>query len=250
MRRVSKLRVDNLQNGRRQSRHGRELHLDRILLGPLDERRDVGRRLAGSDGLLLLLVLRFALTPTILHELLGLLLRVAALALQGLELLLLLLPGLLLLVPLLPFEGLKRVVVAPVVVERPLLRDVQRLVTHRIQEVLVVRHDQYGMLVFLQVIIQPNDGVQVQVIRRLVEHQQNRLHEERPRQGDAHAPAAGKQLRGPHLHLRREAQPEQDPPRLRVGRGRADGLEFLADDPQSVRRLGLGGARERLELFR
>ena len=29
-----------------------------------------------------------------------------------------------------------------------------------------------------------------------------------------------------------------------------DGLEFLADDPQSVRRLGLGGARERLELFR
>ena len=78
-----------------------------------------------------------------------------------------------------------------------MLRDVWRLVTHRIQEVLVVRHDQYGMLVFLQVIIQPNDGVQVQVIRRLVEHQQNRLHEERPRQGDAHAPAAGKQLRGP-----------------------------------------------------
>ena len=38
--------------------------------------------------------------------------------------------------------------------------------------------------------------------------------------------------------------------RERVGRGRADGLELLADYSQAVRRLGLGISRKRLKLLR
>ena len=43
-----------------------------------------------------------------------------------------------------------------------------------------------------------------------VEHEQGRFDEEGTREGDAHAPPAGKVLGGAHLHLGVEAEAEED----------------------------------------
>mmetsp|Transcript_4203 Transcript_4203/g.12015 ORF Transcript_4203/g.12015 Transcript_4203/m.12015 type:complete len:623 (-) Transcript_4203:26-1894(-) len=80
-----------------------------------------------------------------------------------------------------------RVVVASVVVEL-LLMDVDDVRAHPVQKVLAVTHQQQNPLPLLQRILQPYARLQIQMIRRLVQHQKRRLHEQRPRQRDPHAP--------------------------------------------------------------
>mmetsp|Transcript_2599 Transcript_2599/g.10026 ORF Transcript_2599/g.10026 Transcript_2599/m.10026 type:complete len:344 (+) Transcript_2599:244-1275(+) len=60
-----------------------------------------------------------------------------------------------------------------------------------VQEVPVVGHDEERLLeLFLEVVFEPDDGLQVQVIRGLVEQQHAGRHEERARKRDAHSPSA------------------------------------------------------------
>ncbi len=78
-----------------------------------------------------------------------------------------------------------------------------------VQERLVVRDDEEGLLPVLEVVVQPDDGVQVEVVRRFVEHEERGLDEERSSQRDTHPPAAGKLVGRPVLHLAAEAETGQ-----------------------------------------
>jgi hypothetical protein len=101
---------------------------------------------------------------------------------------------------------LLEVVVVALVVVQLLVLEVDDVGDDGGQEILVVGHHQQRALPLGQVVLQPNHGVQVQVIRRLVQQQQVGLHEERAGQRDAHAPAAREVLRRPLLHLLGEAE--------------------------------------------
>mmetsp|Transcript_2052 Transcript_2052/g.4810 ORF Transcript_2052/g.4810 Transcript_2052/m.4810 type:complete len:220 (-) Transcript_2052:1080-1739(-) len=154
-----------------------------------------------------------------------------ALGLEVSQLLLLLLPGLLqLLAPhcLLLLE----VVVVALVGDEQLVLQVDHLLTHAVEELLVVAHYQQGLLPPLQVVVQPDDRVEVQVVGGLVQHEQGGLDEQRPGQTDAHAPAPREELRGPHLHLRIEPQSEQNAASSGLRRGCPYGGQLLVQFAQ------------------
>ena len=46
-----------------------------------------------------------------------------------------------------------------------------------VKEALVVGHNEQSLLVPLQVVVQPDDGVKVKVVGRFVKHQQSRFNE-------------------------------------------------------------------------
>ena len=46
-----------------------------------------------------------------------------------------------------------------------------------VKEALVVGYDEQSLLILLQVIVQPDDGVKVKVVGRFVKHQQSRFNE-------------------------------------------------------------------------
>ena len=79
-----------------------------------------------------------------------------------------------------------------------------------IQERLVVRHNQEGLLPVLEVVVQPDDCIQVQMVCWFVEHEQCGFDEQGPRQRDSHSPAAGKLVCGTILHLLAEAKTGQE----------------------------------------
>ena len=82
-------------------------------------------------------------------------------------------------------------------------------VHHAVEEVAVVRDDEQRAGVALEPVLQPDDGVEVEVVGRLVEQQQVGRAHQRLREVQAHAPAAG-EARHRLLHLLvREAQAEQ-----------------------------------------
>ena len=76
-----------------------------------------------------------------------------------------------------------------------------------LQKRAIVRHEHHRARVVGQKPFQPRDGVEVQVVGRLVEQQQIRLRDERPREQHAAAPAA---RQGVDTRLRRQVQPRQD----------------------------------------
>mmetsp|Transcript_52694 Transcript_52694/g.136013 ORF Transcript_52694/g.136013 Transcript_52694/m.136013 type:complete len:455 (-) Transcript_52694:596-1960(-) len=105
--------------------------------------------------------------------------------------------------------------------------------TDVVEEVGVVGDHHHRVRVYGgEVVVQPQHCVQVQVVRRLVEHQQLGLQEQGLRQTDAHAPASGELDHGP-VHgeavlvrrVRIEAQAAEDLPDAALGRLRAGGLE-------------------------
>ena len=61
-------------------------------------------------------------------------------------------------------------------------------VAHVVQEVLAVADDDENALEALEVLFQPHARLEVQVIGGFVEKQQRWRHEQRTREGDAHAP--------------------------------------------------------------
>jgi hypothetical protein len=63
------------------------------------------------------------------------------------------------------------------------------LLAHCIEEVLVVRHYEECFLPLLQVVVQPDDSIQVKMVRWLVQHEEIRLDKQSSSQGDTHAPS-------------------------------------------------------------
>lgn len=62
----------------------------------------------------------------------------------------------------------------------------------------------------LQVVVKPDDGIEVKVVGRFVQHEQSGLHEEGTGQGHTHTPTTREVLGGPALHLQSEAKTSQD----------------------------------------
>jgi hypothetical protein len=64
------------------------------------------------------------------------------------------------------------------------------LAGHVVEEPTVVRDDHDGTLVGAEILLEPLQRVQVQMIRRFVEKEKRRLHEQKFRQGDPHLPSS------------------------------------------------------------
>ena len=124
---------------------------------------------------------------------------------------------------------------------------------HAVEKVAVVRDEDDGAGVRREVLLEPVDGLDVEVVRRLVEQQDVGLPEEQARERDAHAPAAREgRERAPHLVLG-EAQPGEDGGRARLDRVRVARREQLlrareaVDEAVVVVRVVVGRRLHRLE---
>ena len=82
-----------------------------------------------------------------------------------------------------------------------LLVDVHDHADHPVEEIAIVRNDDQRAGVALEPVFQPQDGVEVQMVGRLVEQQQVGRAHQRLGQVQAHPPAAGKMRHGV-VHLR------------------------------------------------
>merc|ERR1712008_224306 len=68
----------------------------------------------------------------------------------------------------------------------------------------------------LKVIIEPNDSIKIQMVSRFIKHEQCRLDEQRPSQGDTHTPTSREVLCGSTLHLFGEPKTSQNPSCFRL----------------------------------
>mmetsp|Transcript_25316 Transcript_25316/g.59051 ORF Transcript_25316/g.59051 Transcript_25316/m.59051 type:complete len:382 (+) Transcript_25316:1690-2835(+) len=108
---------------------------------------------------------------------------------------------------------------------------------HAVEEVRRVRGEQQDGLPLGEVILQPHARAKVEVVGRLVEHEQHRLHKERLREGDAHAPAARHVLGRLVHHLLAEAEAEEQLARALLEGARVHLVELLVDrlEPRVLR---------------
>ena len=113
---------------------------------------------------------------------------------------LLLLVGLLLLGQALGTGALEGAVATAIEGQLALL-DMHHMVDHGIEKVTVVGDQQQGAGIALQPAFQPENGIQIQVVGRLVQQQQVGGAHQRLGQVQAHAPATGK-VADPAIHLR------------------------------------------------
>ena len=136
----------------------------------------------------------------------------------------------------------ERVVVAGPVAQ-VLMDEFDDLLGDVVQELPVVRHHDRRPRVVLDVLLQPDDRLQVQVVRRLVQQQNVRLDEQRARNGDTHAPASytslthattTAELPRRHMHaLLRELETLQDLLRAVLAVAAVDLVQTVVDLLQS-----------------
>lgn len=95
------------------------------------------------------------------------------------------------LVPLSIFDSylLESVIVASVVL-KPFVEEVNDLVTCHVQELSGVGYDHDCTFAIADVVLQPHDCVQIQMVCWLVQQQNFGLHEESSGQGDSHSPTS------------------------------------------------------------
>jgi hypothetical protein len=82
------------------------------------------------------------------------------------------------------------------VVSQLLVLEVDDLITDRVEEITGVRHDNDCDVEGLDVVLEPDQGGQVQMIGRLIKHKNLGLAEDDLSDGDTHAPATGEVFRG------------------------------------------------------
>ena len=141
--------------------------------------------------------------------------------------------------PLLVGLGLHERVVVAGPVAQILVDELDDLLGDVVQELPVVRHHDGRPRVALDVVLQPDDRLQVQVVRRLVQQQDIRLDEQRARDGDTHAPASyaspshattTTELPRGHLHaLLRELETLQNLPRAVLAVAAVDLVQTVVD---------------------
>jgi hypothetical protein len=90
-----------------------------------------------------------------------------------------------------------------------LLVDVDHGGHHRVEEVAVVRDDEQGPRVAFEPFLEPDDGVEVEVVGRLVEQQEIRGAHQRLREIEPHAPTAGEARHRPRKLLFLESEPHE-----------------------------------------
>mmetsp|Transcript_24983 Transcript_24983/g.65129 ORF Transcript_24983/g.65129 Transcript_24983/m.65129 type:complete len:260 (+) Transcript_24983:43-822(+) len=92
--------------------------------------------------------------------------------------------------------------VVPAVVIELLLIQVHDVCADVVEKLLIVRHNQQSFLPLRQVIVQPDHGVEVKMVRGLVQEQKGRLDKECACERHAHSPPTRKVFSAPPLHLR------------------------------------------------
>ena len=113
-------------------------------------------------------------------------------------------------------------------------------VRDRVQEAAVVADEQQRAATRLEVLLQPFDGLDVQVVGRLVEQQHVRLPEQDLGQLDAHVPALREGLRGAAELFVEEAQAQQRPAGLHLGRLRVAHFQAVMQAGQVLDQGGIG----------
>ena len=98
-----------------------------------------------------------------------------------------------------------------------------------VDELLVVRRDNQCAREALQELLEPEDGLDVEVIRGLVEQERAGAHEENAGERDAHLPSAGELADVAFDHLGREAEAGEDVARAGVERVAVELLEACLD---------------------
>lgn len=104
-----------------------------------------------------------------------------------------------------------------------------------VQERLVVRNHQERFLPVLEVVVQPDNRVQIQMIGRFVEHQQCRFNEQSTGERNTHAPTSGEFVRSPVLHLLVKSETGQKSACLGLGLVGANGTKFIVYFGQFLR---------------
>ncbi len=121
--------------------------------------------------------------------------------------------------------------------------DVRDHVHHAVQEIAVVRNDEERPAIALEPLLEPEDGVEVEMVGRLIQQQEVRGTHQRLREIQTHAPAAGEARHGLAHLLVREAQAVQELLRARahrVGVGVAHRGVELADPVAVIGGSGCG----------
>ena len=89
--------------------------------------------------------------------------------------------------------------------------------TNRVQEVTVVTYDQYRMLKIREIVLQPRNRFQVEVVRRLIQQQVIRLTIKRTRQKDTHFLLTAQVLHHAVMDLLRNTQTTQQAGGIALG---------------------------------
>ena len=135
-----------------------------------------------------------------------------------------------------PFEA----VIAALVELQLRVFEMQDLLGHAVQEIALVTDDEHGAAVAPQVLLQPQGGLEIEVVGRLVEQQQIGASKQESRQHDPHAPATRERVERALLGRVIEPEPVQDAGR--PGRRAVRLLVLQAfvnlDDPRVIRRGG------------
>ena len=97
---------------------------------------------------------------------------------------------------------------------------------HPVEEVAVVGHEHEGVRIVGEIVLEPVAGLEVEMVRGLVEQQNVRPLEDQLGEGDAHLPAAGERVGGLLEVGRGETEPVQHPGDLQV-----DGVAVLVAEP-------------------
>lgn len=109
-----------------------------------------------------------------------------------------------------------RGVVTGVVDQFLLVGQVHDVCTYRVHEILRMRGDDEDVVVGGEVRLEPDDGAEIEMVRRLVEQEQMRLDEQCARKRDTHTPSSRHVLCRLLHHGRIESETVQDAARLRL----------------------------------
>ena len=115
-------------------------------------------------------------------------------------------------------------IVAGVCAEGSIL-DVQYAIDDRIEKFPVMRNHQQGARICCEPFLQPDDGIEIQVVGGLIQQQKIGAGTERTRHGQAHPPAARKFRNGALLIRRFESQAVHDRRRAGFGAIAVDGFQ-------------------------
>ncbi len=129
--------------------------------------------------------------------------------------------------------ALKRAVVAGVF-EHRLLFDMNNFVYHRVEEITVVRDQDQRALIALQPLLQPDDGIQIEVVSRFIEQQQIGAADQRLGQVKTHAPATGEVADRTFQLFIAETQTVQKRGGAGADSPGVDGVEFAVDGGNRV----------------
>ena len=116
-------------------------------------------------------------------------------------------------------------------------RELHGAVGHVVQKGPVVRDHQHGAVIVLQVLLEPLDRLDVEVVGGLVEQEDRRPPEQQLRQLDTHAPAARKLARGAVEVLAAESQTQQGFLDVGVARLAAQDVKMVVGVVQAVQQL-------------